>query len=88
MAGCVAPGGLLPGTQTSPRIGNRIVRIEPLLGGVEQMPTPGVGVAMGLGRQQITVSRLGIDACKHGHRAVEKLVVQAHTNGGQIWLLG
>jgi hypothetical protein len=36
MAGCVAPAGLLPDAQTLPRIGNRIVRIQSLPGGVEQ----------------------------------------------------
>jgi hypothetical protein len=84
MAGRVVPGGLLPGAQALPRIGNRIVRLQPLPGGVKQMHAPGVGVAMVRCRQQIAVSRLGIDPGQHRHCALEELIVQAHTNGGEV----
>jgi hypothetical protein len=34
--------------------------------------------------QQIAVSRRGIDAGQHGLSIVEDLIVQAHTNAGQV----
>ena len=37
MARRVAPGGLLPGAQALPGIGDRIIGVQSLLGGVEQM---------------------------------------------------
>jgi hypothetical protein len=46
MARHAAPGGLLPGAQALPGVGNRIVRLQPLLGGVKQVHAPGVGVTM------------------------------------------
>jgi site-specific DNA recombinase len=51
MARRVAPGGPLPGAQALPGIGDRVVRIEPLVGGIQQMHAPGVGVAMRLRSQ-------------------------------------
>jgi hypothetical protein len=86
MAGRLAPGRLLPGTQALPCIGNRIVRLQPLLGGVEQMHTPGVSVAMLRRGEQIAVGRLGTDAGQHRHGALEQFIVQAHANGGQVLL--
>ncbi len=80
MARRVAPGGPLPGAQALPRIGDRIVRIEPLLGGIQQMHAPGVGVATLLRSQEITIRRLGIDTGQHGRGTLEDLVMQAHTN--------
>lgn len=41
---------------------------------------------MGLGRQQVAIGRLGIDAGQHWPRALEDLVVQAHPNAGQVLL--
>jgi len=80
----VAPGGLLPGAQALPGIGDRIVRIEPLRGGIQQVHAPGVGVAVALRRQEIAIRRLGIDTGQHGRGALEDLVVQAHTNARQV----
>jgi hypothetical protein len=80
MARRVAPGGLLPSTQALPGIGNRIVRLQPLLAGVEQMHAPGVGVAMVGHSQKVAVSRRGIDAGQHRHCPLEDLIVQAHAN--------
>jgi hypothetical protein len=80
MARRIAPGGLLPGSQAPARIGNRIVRLQPLFGGVKEMHGPGIGVAMFVRSKQIAVSRLGIDACQYRCCAMEDLVVQAYTN--------
>ncbi len=79
-----APGGLLPGAQALPRIGDRVVGPQPLLGGVEQVHAPSVGVTMLLRRQEIAVCRLGIDAGQHGRGTLEDLIVQAHPNAGQV----
>ena len=49
----VAPGSPLPGAQALPRIGDRVVRIEPLRGGIQQVHAPGVGVTMPLRRQDV-----------------------------------
>ncbi len=84
MARRVAPGGPLPGAQALPGIGDRVVRIEPLLGGVQQVHAPGVGVAVALRRQQVAIRRRGIDACQHGRGTLEDLVMQAHPNAGQL----
>jgi hypothetical protein len=51
------------------------------------MHTPGVGVAMGLDRQEIAIGRAGTDAGQHRHGALEEFVVQAHANGRQVLLL-
>ena len=83
----VAPGGSLPGAQALPGIGDRVVRIEPLLGGIQQMHAPGVSVTALLRRQQVAVGRRGIDAGQHGRGALEDLIVQAHANAGQVLVL-
>lgn len=80
MARRVAPGGLLPSAQALPGIGDRVVRIEPLLGSVQQMHAPGVRVATLLRSQQVAVGPRGIDAGQHGRGTLEDLVVQAHPN--------
>jgi len=67
-----------------PGIGDRIVRIEPLLGGIQQMHAPGVSVAVALRRQQVAVGRRRIDTGQHGRGTVEDLVTQAHANAGQV----
>ena len=41
----VAPGRPLPGAQALPRVGDRIVGIEPLRGGIQQVHAPRVGVS-------------------------------------------
>jgi len=82
----VAPGGLLPGAQALPRIGDRVVRIEPLLGSIQQMHAPGVGVPTLLRSQEIAIRRRRIDAGQHGHGTLEDLVMQAHPNAGQVLL--
>ena len=84
MARRVVPGGPLPGAQALPGIGNRVVRLQSLLGGVEQMHAPGVGVAMLRRSQEIAVGRRGIDAGQHRRRTLEDLVVQAHANARQV----
>src|SRR5208282_1597194 len=73
MARRVAPGGLLPGAQALPGIGDRVVGLQPLPGGVEQMYAPGVGVAVLLRDQEITVGRFGADAGQNRLSAVEKV---------------
>jgi len=57
-----------------------MVRLQPLLGGVQQMHAPGVGVAVALRRQEIAVGRCRIDAGQHRRRTLEDLIMQAHTN--------
>jgi len=84
MARSIAPGGLLPGAQALSCIGNRIFRIQPLLGGVKQMHAPGIGIAALRLYQKIAIRRRRIDTGKHGHRAMEKLVLQAYTNARQV----
>jgi len=82
----VSPQAAFCPARTLPGIGDRIVRIEPLLGGVQQMHASGVGVAMvlsvarQLSSQQVAVGRVGIDTGQHGHGTVEDLIVQAHPN--------
>ncbi len=80
MARRVAPGRLLPGAQALPGIGDRVVRIEPLLGGIQQMHAPGVGVPTLLCRQETAIRRRRIDASQHGRGTLEDLVMQAHPN--------
>jgi len=63
-----------------PGIGDRIVRIEPLLGGIQQMHAPGVRVTMLLRSEKIAIRRLGIDPGQHGRGTVEDLVMQADAN--------
>jgi hypothetical protein len=80
MAWRVGPGGLLPGTQALPRIGDRIRRLQPLPAGVEEMHAPGISVAMLRRDQKVAVSRRGTDAGQHGHRTLEDLIGQANWN--------
>ncbi len=80
MAQRVAPCSLLPGAQAVSCIGDRMVRIEPLLGRVEQVHAPGVGVAVVLRSQQVAIGRRGIDTGQHGRGTLEDLVMQAHAN--------
>ena len=77
MARRVGPSGLLPGAQTLPGIGDRMIGLQPLLSDVEQMHTPGVGVTMILRGQKIAVSRRGTDASQNRLSALEKFIVQA-----------
>jgi hypothetical protein len=76
MARRVNPGGFLPRTQALPGIGDRIAGLQALLGGVEQMHAPGVGVTVLLRDQEIAIGRLGADAGQNRLSAVEKLIVQ------------
>jgi hypothetical protein len=87
MARRVAPGRLLPGAQAPPGIGDGVVGPQPPLGGVEQVHAPGVGVTMLLRHQEVAVGRPGIDAGQHGCCTLEDLVVQAHANARQVWLV-
>src|SRR3954471_9914679 len=58
MAGCIVPRDFLPGAQTLPGIGNRIIRLQPLPGGVEQMHAPRIGVAVLRRCQEVAVNIL------------------------------
>jgi hypothetical protein len=80
----VAPGGVLPGTQALPGVGDRIIRLQPLLGDVEQMHAPGIGVAVFLRGQKVAVSRFGADTGQNRLCAVEKFIVQPGANARQI----
>ena len=71
---------LTAGAQALPGISNRIVRLQPLPGGVEQMHAPRIGVAMLRRGQEIAVGRCGIDASQHRHCILEDFIVQADTN--------
>ena len=55
MARRVAPRGLLPGAQALPGIGDGVVGLEPLPGGVEQMHAPRIGIAMVRRCQEIAI---------------------------------
>ena len=57
-----------------------------MLGSVQQVHTPGIGVALLDTLQQITVGRRGVDAGQHGLITLEYLVVQAYANPRQILL--
>jgi len=85
--GVLPQGGLLPGAQALPGIGNRVIGPQPLRGGVEQVHAPGVGITAPLCRQDVAIRRLGIDAGQHGRGALEDLVVQTHANAGQVLAL-
>ena len=80
VTGLVAPGSDLARAQPRARVGHRVVGIEPLLGGVQQVHAPGVGVALLDALQQRAVGRGGIDAGEHRLVALEYLVVQARAN--------
>src|SRR3954467_3841666 len=53
---CPVPSGLLPSVQPLPSIGDCIVRLQPLAGGVEQIHTPRIGIATRRHDQEIAVS--------------------------------
>ncbi len=76
----VAPGRSLPGAQALPGIGDGVVGPQSLLGGVEQVHAPGVGITTPLCCQDVAIRRLGIDAGQHRCGALEELVVQAYPN--------
>ena len=80
----ITPGGLLPGAQALPGIGDRVGRLQPPCAGVEQMHAAGIGVAMLFCDQKIAVRRRGIDASQNRCRALEDLIVQAHANTRQL----
>ncbi len=80
----IAPGRPLSGAQALPGIGDRVVRLQPACTGVEQMHTPGIGVAMLFRNQKVAVSGRGINAGQNRCRALEDLVVQADANTRQI----
>jgi len=67
--------------------GDCIVGPQSLLGGVEQVHAPGVGITTLLCRQEIAIRRRRIDAGQHGRGALEDLVVQAYPNAGQVLLV-
>ena len=76
-----------PARKTLPGIGDRIVRPQSLPGSIQQVHTPGVGVATLLRGQEIAIRRRRIDPGQHGRGALEDLVMQAHPNAGQVLLL-
>ena len=84
MTGLVTPGGLLSGAQSLARVGDGVIGIQTLLESIEQMNSPGVGVAMFNCGKQIAVARPGVDTGEHGLRAMENFVVQADANWRQV----
>jgi hypothetical protein len=80
----VTPGGLLPGAQALPGIGDRIVGLQPLLGSVEQMHTPGLGIAVLLRGQEVAIGRFGADAGQNRLSDVKKFIVQPCANARQV----
>jgi hypothetical protein len=84
MARRVAPSGLLPGAQTLPGIGDGIIGFQPLLSDVEQMHTPGVGVAVVLRGQKIAIGRFGADTGQNRFSAMEKFIVQPRANAREV----
>lgn len=84
VTGLVAPGRLLPGAQSLPRIGNRVVGIQTLQRSVEQMNAPGVGIAMFDRTKQVTIGRPGVDASQYMLGTLEDFVVQTDTNWRQV----
>src|SRR3954469_24962808 len=86
MAWGVAPSRPLSRAQALSGIGDGIRRTEPLPGGIQQMHTPGVGIAMRLRSQQVAIRRVGIDAGQYGLSTVEDLIVQADADAGQVLL--
>ncbi len=78
------PGGFLPGAQALAGIGDGIVGLQPPLGGVEPMHTPGVSVAVIRRGQEIAVSRCDADPSQNRLSAVAKLIVQPGANARQI----
>ena len=79
VAGLVAPRSRLTRAQSGARVGDGVVRIEPLGGGIKQVNAQGVGVTVLDALQQIAVGRARIDAGEHRPAALEYLVVQAPT---------
>src|SRR5450830_213678 len=84
MARLALPDNGLHGAQSCPLVSYRIVGIEALVTGVQQMDGPGVGVAVTLGGEQIAVGRVGIDTGQDGLVALEDFVMQSHTNRREI----
>ena len=75
VTGLVAPGGLLSGAQPLARVGDRVLGIQTLQRSVEQMNTPGIGIAMFGGGKQIAVGRPGVDTGENGLGTLEDFVV-------------
>lgn len=84
MARLALPDNGLPGAQSCPLVSYRIVGIEALVTGVQQMDGLGVGVAVTLGGEQIAVGGVGIDTGQDGLVALEDFVMQSHTNRRDI----
>jgi hypothetical protein len=84
VAGRVAPSGLLPGTQAWPGIGDCMIGLQALPGGIEQMHAPRIGIAMVRRRQEITVGRFGADAGQNGRCTLEDFIVQPRANTRQV----
>jgi len=84
MARLALPDNGLPGAQSCPLISNHVVGIESLITGVQQMDSPGVGVAVILCGEQIAVGRVGIDTGQDGLIALEDFVRQSNTNAGKV----
>ena len=77
MARGAGQGNLLAKPRALARIGNRVVGVQSLRLGVQQMHTPGVAVAVRFTRQHVAIRRRGGHAGQHRFRALEDLVVQA-----------
>jgi len=56
----------LPGAQSCPLVSYRIVGIEALVTAIQQMDSPGIGVAVILCGDQIAVGQVGIDTGQDG----------------------
>ena len=74
----------MPGAKTRPPVSYRLVGIEALVTGIQQMDSPGVGTAVILGREQIAVGRVGIDTGQDGLVALEDFVMQSNTNRREL----
>ena len=74
----------MPGAKTRPPVSYRLVGIEALVTGIQQMDSPGVGTAVILGGEQIAVGRVGIDTGQDGLVALEDFVMQSNTNRREL----
>lgn len=61
--------------------------MEATLGQLQQSHAPGIGIAMFLDAEQVTVGRGDIGADQHGLTGLENLVVGGDADGGEILLV-
>lgn len=58
--------------------------MQTLLGEVQQVNPPGLSIAVGFRRKQVTVGRIQIDACQYRQAGLKQLIVAAGLHPGEV----